>query len=285
MPATPMTTVYFVVQEVTRVIEIPRFTADKIISATTVDPVFTYSLKSFTGPQNAVDIASLTRTMTIDPKIFGVGTYIAIVEGKLQDCQSTTASYTLICEENVAPKYTGVVGFDLPSLTITQESMLISSLPPIFDPNPDQKFTVSLINAPSFVDFKDSFHTGIIVEPTLSNSPCLYTIIIRLSDGFATTQYILDIQVTPSLAKLSLIKITNQGAPFLITPLQKMILQRGEVSTYTLPKIVDPDGDQIGIKVNMGGAASFTEYQNGTFTFQPQSMAQGGKFMIKRTQG
>ncbi|TNV85954.1 hypothetical protein FGO68_gene8493 [Halteria grandinella] len=272
---------YFVVEEGTKFIAIVPFTAEKIISATSVDPSFTYSLKSFAGTPNAVTVHPSTGKITIDTALFGVGEYNVVVEGKLQDCQKKRATFTLICEDNVAPEFFGVSGYILPSILIAQEDIQVSSFPVVIDPNPGQIITLILIIAPTFVQFTDTLHTAIMLEPTLTDPPGLYTLTLDLNDGFATTTYTLDIQVTLSPALQSPRLIINQGPPSFSSALEKINLKQGDVSQYMLPTIIDPDGDQVNMKIEMGEAVMFTDFTNGKFIFSIQNANNGGRYKIK----
>lgn len=47
----------------------------------------------------------------------------------------------------------------------------------------------------------------------------------------------------------------------------------GESIKYTLPKILDTESDKVAITVNLGSAFIFTKYKDGSFLFQPQTIA------------
>jgi hypothetical protein len=57
------------------------------VSPSVSNPVFTYTLNSYSGPANDVSITATTGDIVI-PNIatLGAATYSVVIEGKLQDC-------------------------------------------------------------------------------------------------------------------------------------------------------------------------------------------------------
>jgi hypothetical protein len=64
--------------------------------------------------------------------------------------------------------------------------------------------------------------------------------------------------------------LQNSGPPEFVTVLPTLNLVAGQKSSYTLPKIVDPDGDDFDVQVNTKESLMFTSYSNMQFTFNPK---------------
>ncbi|TNV85934.1 hypothetical protein FGO68_gene8988 [Halteria grandinella] len=277
---TVSTTVNYFVEEITKVVTITQFTAAKM-SGVTDDPVYQYSLQSFAGPPGSVIINPLTGALTVDTNALGVGTHSVVLQGKLQDCQIITATFHLIGQQNTPPVYGGIASLYFPSIILAQEDSCIQPFPTIYDPDSGQIIQVELLNPPSFVEFTDILKSGIAIEPTLSNPPGIYTIQIDLYDGFENTTYSLEVHITPSPSPISPIMVTNQGPPFFTSPLSEITLKQDELTAFTLPSIIDPDGDKFIINVALGEAKLFAEYGNGSFIFDLSNLIKGGQYRIK----
>lgn len=98
--------------------------------------MFAYSLQSFSGAAGAVQVSSSTGAITIPAvSVVGLGTFTLVVEGKLQDCLTGSATFTLTCYSNVAPTYSGISTLALPDQTVVQMATLDYALPAVVDPN------------------------------------------------------------------------------------------------------------------------------------------------------
>ncbi|TNV86063.1 hypothetical protein FGO68_gene3519 [Halteria grandinella] len=103
--------------DINRTFLIDPFRAIKQYS-TLPDPVFTYTLQSFSGAANLVQVNAATGDIFI-PSIYslGLGSYKLVIKGELQDCQTITATFIL----------RGYINFDILS------RFVVSNLgPPVF---------------------------------------------------------------------------------------------------------------------------------------------------------
>ncbi|TNV86327.1 hypothetical protein FGO68_gene1228 [Halteria grandinella] len=264
---------YYLETEASKSFGITGFTASVVGSATA--PLFSYKLESFNGPVSGVSINSGTGEITVpDTSLLGLQTYEVIIEGKLQDCQTITASFSITGLANTPPSFQGILGSNLPDLSIQQGQTTSYLLPAIFDPDSGQSLSITIndvanIAYPAFVDFTDSTHTAIKVEPTFSTPVATYPIQLNLYDGFATALYYMNIVVEAYIPPLGKYVQTNQGPPLFNSSLETIVLKIGDAISYTLPAQIDPDNDKISIFVDLKEALTFTSFKNGQFRFKP----------------
>ncbi|TNV86252.1 hypothetical protein FGO68_gene12117 [Halteria grandinella] len=266
----------FAYGEASRNYKISPFTAVQIGIQS---PIYTYSLQSFNNPATYhISINPIDGTISLNQiSSLGSGIYSIVVQGKLQDCQTITASFNIKGEPNVTPQF----ATSLSDVFVVQGQTIDYELPMIIDPNMGQNIAISIIAAigstvPQFVDFPDISHTKIIVEPSLNELAGIHHAQISLYDGLATSLYPFNIYVldTPG----GRYNITNTGPPVFISPLETLSLRVGETSKYTVPSSYDPDGDKISINVNLGKSIVFVSYMSGAFEFKP---AQKGVYEIE----
>ncbi|TNV86598.1 hypothetical protein FGO68_gene11195 [Halteria grandinella] len=185
------------VGETTVTIPITPFTATKVSSA--ADPVYTYSLYSYGGPANGVTVTAATGDIVIPTvSTLGAATYLVVIEGKLQDCQTIKATFTLNGQANTAPLFQGSA---LADAAVEQGQTLIYSFPTIVDPDGGQTITITLVDGgssayPTFAIFADSSHAAITISPTLTTTVSSYPVSVELNDGITTSTYTLNIMVT-----------------------------------------------------------------------------------------
>ncbi|TNV86424.1 hypothetical protein FGO68_gene10200 [Halteria grandinella] len=269
---------YFVTADTTRTYSITPFTANKLLGATP-NPVFTYQINSFDGPA-ALTVDSTTGTIFI-PVISAltIGTYNLVIEGKTQDCQTVQATFTITGETNVGATFDSIAGYILPDFPTAQGVSEDYLLPYIVDANHAQTYTVSIADGgglayPSFVDFTDSTHTKIRVQPSLTTPMGDYTILVNINDGYISTSYSLKITVTappPTPSGNNLFAVTNIGPPYFIVPLETLKIEIGKTATFKLPQFIDPDNDKVIVTALLRDAAIFTKFDDKglQFVFNP----------------
>ncbi|TNV86570.1 hypothetical protein FGO68_gene9231 [Halteria grandinella] len=297
----------------TLAIPIQPFTANPILIAFEIYS-FTYSLKSFNGPLGGITVDSSSGEITI-PSIAALGarTYNLVIEGKLIDCQTISAKFTLGAS-NTLPSFMGITGTTLDIVSAELGLITDFQLPSIVDPDTEQTITVTLTEAggsafPSFIDFSDSTHTVLRIQPGATIVVTTYQLGVRLSDGLSQATYTLFVMVEastgtppppppPSPPPSSLpsppipptppvpevvppppidksFLITNSGPPIFTSPLETITLKLGQSTTYTLPTQTDPDNDNIDISIDLKETTAFAQYSGQKFTFLPQK---GGKY-------
>ncbi|TNV86341.1 hypothetical protein FGO68_gene4599 [Halteria grandinella] len=270
----------YAIEHTSLTIPITAFTATKA-SLSIADPIFTYSLNSFIGPAGGVTITAATGDIVIPAvSVLGSSTYYVEIEGKLQNCQTINFLFTLTGQPNTAPKFK-VLGSVLAVIPIEQGQFLTYLLPSIVDPDSGQTISTILIDGgssayPTFIDFTNSQHIAIQIQPTTSNTVGLYSVVVRLEDGIGYTNYALNIIVqAPLITDLSAFQnyfITNSGPPIFSSELQKIEIITGNTRTYTLPAYFDPDlDDNITLSIDLGEASQFSTFEKAKemFTFNP----------------
>ncbi|TNV86391.1 hypothetical protein FGO68_gene14345 [Halteria grandinella] len=268
----------YAIESTSLTISITPFTATKLSSA---DPVFTYQLDTYYQPPNSITVNAATGDIVISSvSALGASTQSVVIEGKLQECQTITATVTLTGQANTPPSFFAIVGSILPDLRVEQGQLTIYTLPIVVDPNAGQTTSIILIDGgnsayPMFVDFTDTSHKAIIIEPNVSTTFGTYLVSVQLNDGIVTTTYSLNIVVTgPSIPPIQY-QITNQGPPIFISPIETMELIIGNVMTFELPSMIDPDDDKISVTVNLKESTLFCSYDEKLkkFTFKPSNGA------------
>ncbi|TNV86625.1 hypothetical protein FGO68_gene11316 [Halteria grandinella] len=273
-----ISTFTYMKEQPTVTIPITSFTAAIVSSA--ADPVYTYSLDTYYQAPNGITITASTGAIVISsPSTLGVATHSVSIVGKLQDCQTIKALFTLIGYANTAPSFYGIVGYELPGVTVEQEQTTTPyPLPTIVDPNLEQTITITLIDGgssayPTFIDFTDPSKTEIKIEPTSSTAVGTYLVQVQLYDGIATATYTLNIMVEAMQVAQNAYIQTNSGPPVFASSLEIVNVKAGNTVIYTLPSKIDPDeNDSISIAVYLQQATPFTKYDSSSlqFTFSPQ---------------
>ncbi|TNV86362.1 hypothetical protein FGO68_gene3237 [Halteria grandinella] len=256
----------------TKSFDIEQFTAQKL--STQIKPAFSYKLKSFNDATFKISVNETTGKISLNLiSSLVTGTYTLIIEGRLQDSQSITATFLLYGEDNVAPVFDQIVGLDLPDIIAPQLTSVEYPLPNVYDPNMGQSKAVSILVAlggvPIFVDFIVPPKTALRVIPTLLTPIRNYSVYFILNDGLNYTIYTQRILVQEQLPNQ--IVIRNMGAPVFVTEIESVTVEIGKSITYTLPEVTDPDNDPVKVSVNLGDAMFFSKYDSGQgeFKFRP----------------
>ncbi|TNV86505.1 hypothetical protein FGO68_gene13225 [Halteria grandinella] len=267
---------YLIEEPSPKSIPITPFTA---VKQSSTEPVFTYSLGSFSGPASGVRVTAATGQIVIgDIASLGIAQYTVVIEGVLQDCQSIKATFSITGKANTPPSFQGVVANALPEIEVELSQSINYALPLIVDPDQGQAITTIIIDGgsnayPVFADFTDSAHIKIEpITPAFGN----YPVSVLLSDGIATTSYALNIIVLPVKVVSITYTLSNQGPPTFTSPLETVFIKVGDDFSYTLPSQIDPDNDdKISITVDLKQAASFAQYDPSSqkFTFKPKKGA------------
>ncbi|TNV86410.1 hypothetical protein FGO68_gene1607 [Halteria grandinella] len=245
---------YYIVGQTTANFHITQFTASKII-ATSADPVFSYTLKSFNDALFPFSVALSNGDILVSLiSSLSSGKYTIVLEGLLQDCQSVTATFTLTSSTNVAPYFDSIVGTALNDIFARKGESIMIQLPAIIDPDIQQVITMSIRPQQSFMELLQS---QIRVYPSTSTQIGTYSVFVDLFDGIATTTYSLAIHVIQE----SPLTILNQGPPIFTNEISTIYLKIGQNKTYFLPEIQDPDEDDRAIvSVQLMDAMAFTEF-------------------------
>ncbi|TNV86941.1 hypothetical protein FGO68_gene16476 [Halteria grandinella] len=267
---------FFLEDTYPKAVHITAFSASKIYD-TYADPVFTYTLVSFSGPANAISVTGSTGDIVIpDVAVLGAAAYTVVIEGKLQDCQTMQVTFTLTGQPNTAPIFKGIVGLALSDISASQEKSVQFSLPKVFDPDTSQSVSVSLLDPlstayPLFVVFTSPQHTAIKLSPTITTPIATYSLQVVLNDGITSTQYSLRVAVSAPVANAVYAALINTGGPIFDEEIQSEIrVNAGRVGSYTLPTISDPDNDKFECSVSLGSTSPFVTYSDRKFSFKPQ---------------
>ncbi|TNV86576.1 hypothetical protein FGO68_gene11003 [Halteria grandinella] len=268
------TTFIYATETASLTIPITPFTASKLLPLA-ADPVFTYQLDTYYQPPNGVTVDPATGDIQIiSVSLLGAAPQQVVIEGKLSDCQTINAKFTLIGQPNTAPSFQGIGGNVLPELVAVQGDIAIHQLPRIFDPNVAQIITTTLIDGggnayPQFIDFTDTSHNVFFISPSVSTPVGSYPMSVQLQDGFTTTTYSLNIVILEVVQTK-----VNIGSPIFTSILETVTLKIGNVLKYTLPSYTDPDEkDEITISVQLKEAIIFSQYDAAAkqITFKPQN--------------
>ncbi|TNV86427.1 hypothetical protein FGO68_gene5058 [Halteria grandinella] len=269
---------YYSTEAISQTFTITPFNSTKAM-LTAPEPVYIYSLQSFSGPANAIGVNSINGVITLEvPAISYLEPkeYSIVIEGLLQDCQSVKAIFTL--KMNTAPKFQYILEYELSPVSIQIGSLIDYNLPNVIDPEFGQMQIISMYDSsgiayPGFLDFTNPAHNTIRIQPISLDQAGAFMIQIRISDGISITNYTLNVVVeTAPEPAPSIYTITNSGPPQFTQPVDQIILEIGYNYNFKLPPIQDPDGDQIVATAILGESSIFTDFNDFSLVlnFSPQ---------------